>query len=224
VLRFGTLGLALALAMTAAGTAQATTYTFVDGTSASGSIDTTTGVVTLNDLITDPTSAASEISGLIINFSTTPGAIAVTNSVGQLITISNHVGSDVSGSITRWHTTESGSQVNLIALGGGQPSQLIIGGGTGTNSLSYGNANASIGNFLPSIFETGMFTLSGLAGLVVSSVEIEFGTGPDTTTGPLTPTVTPLPATLPLFAGGLGFIGYLAKRRKQNAKQAIAAA
>jgi hypothetical protein len=35
---------------------------------------------------------------------------------------------------------------------------------------------------------------------------------------------TPLPATLPLFAGGLGFVGFLAKRRKQNAKQAIAAA
>lgn len=26
---------------------------------------------------------------------------------------------------------------------------------------------------------------------------------------------TPLPATLPLFAGGLGFVGYLARRRKQ---------
>ena len=29
---------------------------------------------------------------------------------------------------------------------------------------------------------------------------------------------TPLPATLPLFAGGLGFVGYLARRRKQRAK------
>jgi hypothetical protein len=37
-------------------------------------------------------------------------------------------------------------------------------------------------------------------------------------------TPTPLPATLPLFAGGLGFVGYLVKRRKQNAKHAIAAA
>jgi hypothetical protein len=37
-------------------------------------------------------------------------------------------------------------------------------------------------------------------------------------------TATPLPATLPLFAGGLGFVGYLAKRRKRNAKQALAAA
>jgi hypothetical protein len=35
---------------------------------------------------------------------------------------------------------------------------------------------------------------------------------------------TPLPATLPLFAGGLGFVGYLTKRRKQNAKQALVAA
>jgi hypothetical protein len=35
---------------------------------------------------------------------------------------------------------------------------------------------------------------------------------------------TPLPATLPLFAGGLGFVGYLGRRRKQIAKQALAAA
>ena len=34
---------------------------------------------------------------------------------------------------------------------------------------------------------------------------------------------TPLPATLPLFAGGLGFVGYLAKRRKKNAGQALPA-
>ena len=32
-----------------------------------------------------------------------------------------------------------------------------------------------------------------------------------------TPSATPLPATLPLFAGGLGFVGYLT-RRKKNAK------
>ena len=33
---------------------------------------------------------------------------------------------------------------------------------------------------------------------------------------------TPLPATLPLFAGGLGLVGFLTKRRK-SAKQALAA-
>jgi hypothetical protein len=36
-----------------------------------------------------------------------------------------------------------------------------------------------------------------------------------------TPTATPLPATLPLFAGGLGFVGFLA-RRKRNLKSAPA--
>jgi hypothetical protein len=35
---------------------------------------------------------------------------------------------------------------------------------------------------------------------------------------------TPLPAALPLFAGGLGLVGYLARRRKQSGKQALAAA
>jgi hypothetical protein len=35
---------------------------------------------------------------------------------------------------------------------------------------------------------------------------------------------TPLPATLPLFAGGLGFVGYLTRRKKRKANQALAAA
>jgi len=43
----------------------------------------------------------------------------------------------------------------------------------------------------------------------------------ETTTPPGT---TPLPATLPLFAGGLGFVGYLARRKKRKAGQALAAA
>lgn len=36
-------------------------------------------------------------------------------------------------------------------------------------------------------------------------------------------TATPLPATLPLFAGGLGLVGFLTKRRK-GAQQSLAAA
>jgi len=37
-------------------------------------------------------------------------------------------------------------------------------------------------------------------------------------------TLTPLPATLPLFAGGLGIVGYLTGRRKRKTGQALAAA
>ena len=40
----------------------------------------------------------------------------------------------------------------------------------------------------------------------------------------LGPAATPLPATLPLFAGGLGMVGWLTRRRKRNASQAIVAA
>jgi hypothetical protein len=35
--------------------------------------------------------------------------------------------------------------------------------------------------------------------------------------------ITPIPGTLPLFAGGLAFVGYLAKRRKKSATPAFAA-
>ena len=38
------------------------------------------------------------------------------------------------------------------------------------------------------------------------------------------PAATPLPATLPLFAGGLGFVGYLTGRKKRKAGQALSAA
>jgi hypothetical protein len=38
----------------------------------------------------------------------------------------------------------------------------------------------------------------------------------DLTVGNEAPTATPLPAALPLFAGGLGLIGLLARRRKQK--------
>jgi hypothetical protein len=34
---------------------------------------------------------------------------------------------------------------------------------------------------------------------------------------------TPLPATLPLFAGGLGFVGYLTRRKKSMASALTAA-
>jgi hypothetical protein len=39
----------------------------------------------------------------------------------------------------------------------------------------------------------------------------------------ISPTATPIPATLPLFAGGLGALGLLGRRRKRKALDALAA-
>jgi hypothetical protein len=39
---------------------------------------------------------------------------------------------------------------------------------------------------------------------------------------PLSVSATPLPATLPLFAGGLGFVGYLTRRKKRVASELTA--
>ena len=50
------------------------------------------------------------------------------------------------------------------------------------------------------------------------------GGGSITFGAPMLAAATPLPATLPLFAGGLGFVGYLTKRRNRGAKQVLAAA
>jgi hypothetical protein len=52
-------------------------------------------------------------------------------------------------------------------------------------------------------------TGQGTGSLKVDAVDTNPGTGNG-------PAATPLPATLPLFAGGLGFVGYLTRRKKQN--------
>jgi hypothetical protein len=38
------------------------------------------------------------------------------------------------------------------------------------------------------------------------------------------PTATPLPAALPMFAGGLGMVGFFARRKKRNARSQLTAA
>ena len=59
---------------------------------------------------------------------------------------------------------------------------------------------------------SGFFSYDGIsATLIPTAANAEIG-------------ATPLPAALPLFAGGLGMVGLLARRRKRNASPAVAAA
>jgi hypothetical protein len=232
----------IAFAMISAGGAHATTFTFIDGTVASGSINTTTGIVTITNDIVGVTGAGDEISGLQIIFSATPSLTPALNvQAGQMIDFAKYapptpgsVGTFVSGSPSHWIGIESGSTFHLTTLSGKQPYDMIIGPGTsgGPTTWNYPNINSSVSNFSPSIWETGTFTLSGLSSLTILGVILEWGTGPDSfsselicnadhscTLGPGGQTgdgTTPLPAALPLFATGLGAFGLLARRRKRK--------
>jgi hypothetical protein len=102
-----------------------------------------------------------------------------------------------------------------------------------TDDLSAGNAhdNLTIENFTGTgTFISGPtehdvpFSLAYTAGSYDVYIELTSDPDPDNSISLTGVSTTPLPATLPLFAGGLGFVGYLARRRKQSGKQALVAA
>ena len=75
----------------------------------------------------------------------------------------------------------------------------------------------------PCLGTSGAFTLVTAPALLLASNTLVFQglfTNPDSTVfidEVSAAAATPLPAALPLFAGGLGIIGLLARRRKRNA-------
>jgi hypothetical protein len=102
--------------------------------------------------------------------SRTPGTHASKGASGQLANISGSGGvTSVAGSPTRWlgaggqgNFSITGNTFTLEAIGGGQPSQLLLPSGT-----SFPNANASItgGQFNPFVVGPETFTLN-LSGLL----------------------------------------------------------
>jgi hypothetical protein len=137
---------------------------------------------------------------------------------------------------TGWNLTAVGTNgLHLNALGGSQADHLIIGppGAGGT----YSNANGSIAAndpHNPFLNQTATFNIL-LAGITdttsISSVIFSFGTtegaalvagipGAPGVPGPFS--AVPIPAALPLFAGGLGALGLLGWRRKRKPQPATA--
>ena len=106
-------------------------------------------------------------------------------------------------------------------VGGGAPCDLIVG------PLPANDGNGSLISHNPFIDQNGKFVISGITDLLVSAIVVQFGTGPTnrpqvfvnpncTGAGCGNPPAVPLPAALPLFAGGLGVLGLLGWRRKKK--------
>ena len=124
----------------------------------------------------------------------------------------------------------SSPQTELFILWGtvdtdGSPSDrnVVTSGGTvitGADIAAAYNADGfgTLSNGADDVFVeiTGLTAFSTATFTDDNKASFEFGLG--------IPTATPLPAALPLFAGGLGVMGLLGRRRKRKALEAGAAA
>jgi len=169
-------------------------------------------------------SAGQAVSDIIFTLSNAPGALGATTANGTFATFNGSTTPTLAaGSPLRWlgqgppppggtgFFSIVGNTITMEAIGGGQPSQMILPAG-----ITYPNANASITNgmFSPFVEGSAAFTLalSGVtAATTITGVTFSFGTGPDTF---ITAAVVPIPGTIPLFATGL--LGLWALRRKRK--------
>ena len=105
-----------------------------------------------------------------------------------------------------WGTVDTASGYNLVTSGGTQITGAQVNALLGNPSSGTVNSAVEITGLTP-------FTTVTFQDTTGNSPAFEFDIG-----------ATPLPATLPLFAGGLGLVGFLTKRRKRNPNQGLPAA
>ncbi|MGC9271446.1 PEP-CTERM sorting domain-containing protein [Acidiphilium sp.] len=218
---------ATALALGAAGTAQAGVYTFTaSGTGSDGAlagsatITTENGMlsVVLNNTESNMRSAGQALSDISFILGAAPGKLGSYTAFGQLVNTSYSTDSviDTTGTINHWALGNSGSTITLEAAGTlakGKPKDMIIGPG------QY-DFNKGIANFNPYILDTATFIFSAsrvTSDTVVKSASFSFGTGPDTflpgTPGTSIP--VPEPSSFVLLGTGLLALGMVVAGRRR---------
>jgi hypothetical protein len=213
--------LLLLLTVVATSTVYADTFNFATPTGSStggGPVNATATVVTgagtvtitLNDLLANPTDVAQLISDFdfVLNNGATTGTLA--SQTGQLINVAgNGTFSIPAGNPTGWQLNSSvGGGIQISALGGGAPADLII-GPPGPGNV-YSNANGSIagnGPHNPFINQTGTFLLdvAGVTGTTeVTSATFSFGTTAGVDIPGVPVSSVPEPTSVMLLASTLG--------------------
>jgi hypothetical protein len=154
-----------------------------------------------------------------------PGVLLV-NTGGPHTPFVFDLASAVSGAIVSITSTNSPSF--FVATG----SQQATPDGTFTNGIGYNGSNGGVGHGSAGPLD---FSVTDASGITISDFIANgdgyffaadvLGTGGNTGTvgANVALSTTPLPAALPLFAGGLGVLGLFGRRKKQKALNALAA-